>query len=137
MSSRDCDQSSPSANKRYGKKHYVIKLLSRINNLNPLSTQLIIPTSSSIHESTPSVENAIASTPSPHVAIGSTSLLANVNASTLPVANATALTPSPRVVVGSTSSVANAIASTPSSSVMPSIPDQSTSSLSQHVGSNA
>jgi len=77
MSSGGFGQPSPSNNKKYGKKHYVVKLLSRLNNQNSSSCQpnTLIP--SSTHGYTP--------------------LVANATQSTLPVADATASTPSPCV----------------------------------------
>jgi len=68
----------------------VIKLLSRFNNQNPSSSQPNSHIPSSTHGCTPSVADAIASTPSPHV--GS-------NASTPPD-----ITPSPYTNVGGTHS---------------------------------
>ena len=85
MSLGASDQPSSSANKKMGKKHYMIKSLSRLNNLNPSSSQSNTHIPSSTHGSTPSVAYATASTPT--------------------IANVTASTPSPRV--GSNASTPN------------------------------
>ena len=104
MSSGGSDQPSPSNNQKKGEKNYVIKLLSRFNNQNPSSSQPNTPISSSVYgsippvadatQSTPLVQDVIASTPSPRV--GS-------NASTPPD-----ITPSPYTNFGGTHSASAA-----------------------------
>ncbi|XP_068466396.1 uncharacterized protein [Phaseolus vulgaris] len=104
MSSGGSDQPSPSNNQKKGKRNYVIKLLSRLNNQNPSSSQpnTLIP--SSVHGSTPPVPDATQSTPPVQDAIASTpSPRVGSNASTPPD-----ITPSPYTNLGGTHSASAA-----------------------------
>jgi len=89
------------ANKRKGKKTYVVKLLSSVNNLNPLSTQPATPTSTSIARST------------------------------LPTLDVAKLTPTPPPIVRSSGQETHV-----GPSIVLSLVDRCTSSLSHHVACN-
>ncbi|QCD97297.1 hypothetical protein DEO72_LG6g2007 [Vigna unguiculata] len=84
MSSGGSDRPLPSsshANKGKGKKTYVVKLLSRINNINPPSTQPTTPTSTSTARSTPPALDVAGLTPTPPPIVGSSGQATHVGPS--------------------------------------------------------
>jgi len=90
--------SSGHGNKGKGKKTYVVKLLSRINNINPPSTQPTTPTSTSTARSTPPALDVAGLTPTPPPIVGSSGQATHVGPSNVLLqADQCTSSPSPRV----------------------------------------
>ncbi|QCD93571.1 hypothetical protein DEO72_LG5g1646 [Vigna unguiculata] len=116
MSSGGSDRPLPSsshANKGKGKKTYVVKLLSRINNINPPSTQPTTPTSTSTARSTPPALDVAGLTPTPPPIVGSSGQATHVGPSNvlLPVDQCTSSL-SPRVASNPSTPTTNVAPST-------------------------
>jgi len=116
MSSGSFDRPLPSsghANKGKGKKTYVVKLLSRINNINPPSTQLTTPTSTSTARSTRPALDVIGLTPTPLPIVGSSGQATHVGPyNVLLLADQCTSSPSPRVASNPSTPTTNVAPST-------------------------